>query len=150
MQSYSSFSANSQRGMRHLNLALSWLVPHVLFAWPLTATPSHQQCPLFGERAACELGFWTNGDTKAASCVGCPPGTFYPTDTVNTTCTLCPPGTLNDVRAKAVKPQRSAHRLWDQDTQLGFCFVGSCIILKLAVLAPTFVRFACREGSYMA
>eukprot|EP00752_Nemacystus_decipiens_P006177 g5574.t1 len=54
------------------------------------------ECPLFGERAPCPVGFWTNGDTDAASCVGCPPGTFYPNNTAGVTCTACPSGTFND------------------------------------------------------
>lgn len=71
----------------------------------LTAAAPREQCPLYGERAACAVGTWTDGITTATACVTCPPGTFYPPDIADTTCTLCPPGTFNDVRAKGEGPQ---------------------------------------------
>ncbi|CAN0167973.1 unnamed protein product [Ectocarpus fasciculatus] len=54
------------------------------------------ECPLGGERAACSIGFWTNGNIDSSACVNCPAGTFYPTDgATNSTCTPCPPGTFS-------------------------------------------------------
>ena len=81
------------------------VVHSIIRSRQLTFAVPREQCPLYGERAACAVGTWTDGVTTATACVTCPPGTFYPTDITNTTCTLCPPGTFNDVRAKGVRPQ---------------------------------------------
>lgn len=79
-------------------LVVAWCTPHVI---------SFVQCPLGGERTACPVGFWTNGDTVSTSCVSCPPGTYYPTDVAgNATCTLCPPGTFSEVSCRHVAERK--------------------------------------------